>query len=217
MSKGEQAQLPLVTQRVPLLDDEPAPTRRIPLEEPDPAARVRAMAEASQRKLEEITTSGTAVEQVIIDGQLRPVPTSELGSRQGWPVNEDPNLYTNWATEGDPPLNGFWDVTDHKTGTLSARWWFDGLLWVKGDPRERGATRLTSEQFRTQYAWRGLREPGLDTYECPPYSSKDLMERAVREQVPLVTTHARLTRDPSWPLWLLQKPNEARKRIALED
>ena len=108
----------------------------------------------------------------------------------------DPDAFlpkSAWETKEDPPCPGWWEVTDHKTGTLLARWWFDGVWWKKGDPRVRGQAGMNRDQFRSQYAWRGLREPHADVYPCPPYASKDLVDRAMSAGRPIKTTYIRVT------------------------
>lgn len=164
----QQGELPLVRARIPLVEEvEPVrPSKRLPLEDTeevhlrvptavakvvtaDPAASVKALAEEAQRRLATITEQNLPAE--------------------GWPANEDPEVFTNWETEAAPKCIGFWDVTDHKSGTLNVRWWFGGVWWTKGHPDDASAPRLSHDQFKTQYAWRGLRNPPPDAYPCPPY------------------------------------------------
>lgn len=183
----EQAELPLVRARVPLEDDDDLmPVRlRVPkavaaVVEGDPASAIRALAKASEVLLAKISETNMPVGQAVIDGQLRTMPAGSAESRQGWPANENPEMYTGWFIENEPHWKGFYDVTDHASGTLSARWWFGGVWWQKGDPREAQQTgvtltRLSHEQFKTQYAWRGLREGKANwPYFCPPYNAKEL-------------------------------------------
>lgn len=108
-----------------------------------------------------------------------------------WP---DPMLgRMPWESKERPPMVGLWEVTDHKTGTLVARWWFGGVWWLKtDDPRYAVRTPgLSHEQFATQYAWRGLRRPHSDVYPCPPYTSFELVARAKREGHSIATPYVR--------------------------
>ena len=103
--------------------------------------------------------------------------------------------YPPWESKGAPPCVGLWEVTDHKTGTLLARWWFGGVWWLKtSDPNERNPIMLSHWKFEENYAWRGLRAPSTDIYPCPPYSSKDLADRALAFGVGIRTTHIKMTR-----------------------
>lgn len=98
---------------------------------------------------------------------------------------------SEWSKDGErPPLNGWWEVTDHKTGALLARWWYDGD-WSKGDPKDKVSTWLSHAQFMTQYAWRGLQLPHPDVYPCPPYVSTNLVVRAQEAGHSIHTTYVR--------------------------
>lgn len=182
----QQAELPLVRGRVPLLEDEEDLPIRLPKKVAaavlaDPAGAVKAMAKAAEDKLAALTANGTAVDVIQVDGELRtPTPERALDqSRAGWPVNENAALYTNWESNVDPVWQGFYDVTDSKTGTLNARWWWVPLVkfWVQGDPLDPGRRNtvcLTAWQFRESYAWRGLRECPVEAYPIPPYRVEHL-------------------------------------------
>lgn len=163
--------------RVPLVEEDEEPVRlRVPKAvaeavQADPAAAVRAMAKAAEEKLAAITEKNLAVGQRSVDGGAL---TTGPEQGPGFPVNEDPTAFTNWESEQPPTWKGFYDVTDHKSGTLNARWWFGGAFWQKGDPEEARRTgvrlsMLSHLQFSTQYAWRGLRECPSDPYPLPPY------------------------------------------------
>lgn len=180
----QQTELPLVRGRVPLLEDEEDLPIRLPKQvaaavAADPAGAVRAMAKASEDKLAALTASGTAVDVIQVDGELRtPTPERALDqSRAGWPVNEDATLYTNWESTALPHWAGFYDVTDSKTGTLNARWWWAPQtdFWITDDPlappRKNGKipSSMTGAQFRESYAWRGLKREPVDAYPVPPY------------------------------------------------
>lgn len=201
----QQAELPLVRARVPLLEDEePAksnyakrvekmmstraereddeiiqvrlPTKVAQAVQADPGAAVRALAKAGEEMLAGITAGQKEVGQAIIDGELRTVPPNQAEARTGWPANEDPAAFTPWFTTDKPHWPGFYDVTDVKTGTLNARWWWDGLVWCKGHPDDKVATRLRHDHFVTQYAWRGLRAHSSVywIYTGPPYKVREL-------------------------------------------
>lgn len=166
--------------RIPLLEDGEEVRLRVPTAvaqavQADPAAVVRAMARAAEEKLKEITEKNIPV-------------------REGWPTNEDPDYYTPWATTEPPAFDGLYDVTDNRSGTLNARWWFCGtqgpLMWfAEGPPpldlddvvRALSAGRsprlkptakaVMHDEFIGErgLAWRGLRQQPRDPYPVPPY------------------------------------------------
>lgn len=113
---------------------------------------------------------------------------------------EDALGLTPWSTDF-PPCAGYWQVTDHKTGTLRDLWWFDAVpaMWRKrpdvGTAAAAadclpGATHyqwsLTHDEFRDLYAWRGLAVPHPHGYPCPPYDADKLGLRARELGVPAV-------------------------------
>lgn len=182
---AEQAQLPLVTQRTALLELEDEefrvrlPTKVAQAVANDPAAAVKALAAAGEKMLADITAQNKPIGQTLIDGKLVPESPNAAGAHAGWPANEDPSIYSPWFTEEAPYWKGFYDVTDHKTGTLNARWWFGGVWWYKGDPSDIGhrGTALTHDDFKKQYAWRGGQEGVVDKnwpYTNPPYNIAEL-------------------------------------------
>lgn len=81
---------------------------------------------------------------------------------------------TKWCSDDKPPCPGWWDVTDHKTGTMRARWWFGGVWWVMGDDPYKDTTpRIYWEKFIREFAWRGLKVMPT-SYPAPPYQVKQL-------------------------------------------
>lgn len=70
---------------------------------------------------------------------------------------------TDWETKTPPPMAGWWDITDHKTGTVDERWWFDGQLWMA----KQGAPGVTHADFALVYAWRGLKAQHPDHFWRP--------------------------------------------------
>lgn len=177
----QQAELPLVKPRIKLLELEP--DEELPVRprraSPDPVAQMRAMARASEAQLAALTERGQEVGQAVIDGQLRVISPDQIEARQGWPANENPQLYTAWETQAAPTWDGFYDITDSRTGTLNERWWFQGssgpMMWFK-DWQDRGSdltpTRnavMHDEFVERGLAWRGLREEPRDPYPVPPY------------------------------------------------
>lgn len=101
---------------------------------------------------------------------------------------------SHWETFEDPWTPGWWEVMGLGSGKTEGRWWFGGVWWVRGDPKDAVASRLDGKMFRARYAWRGLREPSPDIYPCPPYSSGVLLPAAQRAGVALRTMHAVITR-----------------------
>lgn len=174
---GEQEQLPLVRPRVPLIEDEEEIRVRLPKAaaaavQANPEAAVRALAEQAQRQLAEITDKNVPVGQVLVDGQLRQENVTEK-LPDSW-LHLGAEAYSPWESKEDPPRPGTWMVTDHKTGAMLKLWWFGGAYWYKGDPRLKGTTVLSADQFRSQYAWRGLKECPSWPYPVPPYSPQEL-------------------------------------------
>lgn len=172
----QQAELPLVAGRTPLLElDEETIQVRLPTKvaaaiQADPAAAVKALARKAEEELAKITEANKAIGQKIVDGKLVSEPANEAGMHTGWPVNEDPAKYSSWFVELPPHWKGFYDVTDIVTGTLNTRWWWDGEDWLDGDQKP-----ITHDRFRATYAWRGHR-PGaaLAWPYAPPYIITEL-------------------------------------------
>lgn len=144
----EQTELPLSRPRVPLLERLGGPQDKL------------------RPKMEHDFGNRTLASPERIDDALLRNRVALLGD--GFKVGE-PRIYSPWSIER-PPMEGYWNVTDSKTGTLNTRWWWDGLVWCKGDPRDKAHPRLRHEQFVTQFAWRGLLEVPQEAYEVPPYS-----------------------------------------------
>lgn len=72
---------------------------------------------------------------------------------------------TAWETKTPPPCAGYWEVTDHATGSDLGRWFYDGAEWWVFDAPESGIRRfVAAATFGETYAWRGLRAPHLDGY-----------------------------------------------------
>lgn len=141
----------------------------------DPAAAVRAMARKAEEELAAITAGNVAVTQRSVDGTMLP----GIAQGPGFLVNEDVALYTSWESKERPTWVGFYDVTDHESGTLNTRWWWGAESWLKGDPQAAAMTRsrlaeITHEDFVKNYAWRGLKERPRDAYPLPPYVLEDL-------------------------------------------
>ena len=70
---------------------------------------------------------------------------------------------TKWECFAPPPCAGWWEITDHKTGALHARRWFDGEAWqldsygqLNSYGPEPGSNKFKHEHFKHIYAWRGL-------------------------------------------------------------
>lgn len=81
-------------------------------------------------------------------------------------------LMTPWCTEERPPVPGYWEVTDHKTGTLSEHWWWSGAHWeLPEGAGESPRNFVGHESFKAAYAWRGLKEPPKEGYPIPPYNA----------------------------------------------
>lgn len=80
-------------------------------------------------------------------------------------------LMTPWSGER-PPMAGYWEVTDHKTGTLSERWWWSGAHWELPEAEgESPRNFIGHESFMAAYAWRGLQEMPKEGYPIPPYNA----------------------------------------------
>lgn len=101
--------------------------------------------------------------------------------------------YTKWECEVDPPMPGWWEVTDHQSGTLLARWWFDmGSTWWRAVEKDGQVVSLVDAMaphvFRRLYAWRGLLNPHPSGYALPPYMGKqgELISQPTRERVRIV-------------------------------
>lgn len=145
----------------------------------DPGAAVRFLASQGERMLAEITAKNKPAHMVMIDGKLKVPSADSMEGREGFPVNENPELYTKWETVAPPVWDGFWDVTDSRTGTLNARWWFvqsnGPMVWYKewmdrGSEFHAAKGGLMHDEFIEKgYAWRGLREHPTTPYPVPPY------------------------------------------------
>jgi hypothetical protein len=133
----------------------------------DPAAAIKALSDAAVKKLEAITNGEKSIREVEVDGKIVPVVSDQ---KEGFPINEDPNYFTHWECVHMPQWPGFYDVTDHKSGTLNARWWWGGLgHWFDGDPQVKKAKEIPHSVFQLHYAWRGLKQMPRDAYPVPPY------------------------------------------------
>lgn len=121
------------------------------------------------------------------------------------PIDPDDDIpRTAWVTKEDPPVSGYWEVTDHETGTKRELWWFDTEKgrWTYGKWTDgQGTVRkydMPAEVFRGTHAWRGLVTPSHEVYHTPPYSGLDLMNRAQEAGVAIRTTYLRAT--PALPV-----------------
>ena len=84
------------------------------------------------------------------------VPSAEVGvAIDSW----DHIGFTDWERVAPPPCAGWWDVTDHKTGSVQTRLWFDGRLWTLDASFFGRALPFTHKAFKRTYAWRGLKSP----------------------------------------------------------
>ena len=64
---------------------------------------------------------------------------------------------TKWECFAPPPCAGWWEITDHTTGALHARRWFDGEAWqLDSNEPIYGPNQFKHEHFKHIYAWRGL-------------------------------------------------------------
>jgi hypothetical protein len=123
-------------------------------------------------------------------------------------ASEPDDLYSAWSF-GTPPCDGWWHVTDRRTGgnIINDRWWFDGShgawKWFPAGPRGHrkqinGAfyvseMLLHDEFLDGSYQWRGLRVPSGIVYPCPPYDSLALIKRAQDAGVSIATPYMRIT------------------------
>lgn len=101
---------------------------------------------------------------------------------------------TGWST-AFPPVHGFWEVTDHKTGALLERWWYDHVpaCWTPHDgERPNRKAAMMHDEFREHYAWRGLCAPHPDVYPTPPYRGELLMKYALENGGTLKTTFMKM-------------------------
>jgi hypothetical protein len=113
------------------------------------------------------------------------------------PIDPDDDIpRTAWVTKEDPPVSGYWEVTDHETGTKRERWWYEektAVWFTSGEARRSNALAMPAVVFRGTHAWRGLVTPSHEVYHTPPYSGLDLMNRAQQAGVAIRTTYLRAT------------------------
>jgi hypothetical protein len=118
------------------------------------------------------------------------------------PIDPDDDIpRTAWVTKEDPPVSGYWEVTDHETGTKRERWWYEektAVWFTSGEARRSNALAMPAVVFRGTHAWRGLVTPSHEVYHTPPYSGLDLMNRAQQAGVAIRTTYLRAT--PALPV-----------------